>query len=239
MIIRTLKLLLTAAFFLTVPNLSFAQVSLGTVIDFANGSLGGFQGGSALAPSLQPMVITDPVGGDNALQISTNGDFSGQGHALQIFNNINSDLSAVSTISFDATNPNTEDLNIRISISGGSAAGNFTDPSGAFTSNDIILQAGATLSLGFDLSASNFQQISGTDSFAQTLSSVPQLRIFHNPAVVASPFGLAGADAIGGLENPSAGTLVIDNVAFVPEPSSASLIFGAAGFLMARCRRCV
>lgn len=76
-------------------------------------------------------------------------------------------------------------------------------------------------------------------SFAQTLSSVQQLRIFHNPAVVASPFGLAGADAIGGLENSSAGTLVIDNVAFVPEPSSASLILGAAGFLMARRRRCV
>ena len=230
-----------AAVCFTFPLTASAQIGIDQLLDFESGSTSGFVVGAAAPPSVVPTVITEPDG-NQALQLSTNGTGAGPGHALQVFNDsFASDLSSAQVLFFNATNPNAEDLNIRVSFSAGSTADNFVNPTGAFTSNDILLPGGSSQDLAFSLDASNFSQIFGTASFTETISNVQQLRIFHNPAVVASPFGLAGADAIGGLQNPVAGTLLIDNVIFsstaVPEPSALSLMVGALIAQVSRRRK--
>lgn len=240
MITQTFKLIATIAVLLVSPMMASAQIAVDQVIDFEDGSVSGFVVGGAAPASVQPSVVTDGTG-NSALQLLTNGASAGPGHALQVFNNDFDDLSQAVGLLFLATNPNNLDLNVRISISAGSSQGNLTSPTGAFTSDEIVLAAGATEELTFLFDDSNFTQIAGTDSFEDTLASIQQLRIFHNPLVVASPFGLAGADAIGGLANPVAGSLLIDNVvaaSAIPEPTSLPmLLLAVAGYATTKRNR--
>jgi len=218
--------------FSALPMTSFGQAPsfLDQVIDFEDLSTAGFNNGGAAGP----FVVAD-ASGNNALQLLTTGALGGPGNALLVFNNaLTGDFSGAESVQFDATNPNPTDLNIRFS---------FNSPSNVFISSDIVLAAGATDNLTFDLDPNGFVQPSGSDTFEQTLASISQIRILHNPNVaLGGGAGLAqGAPVFDSAGSPIAGSLLVDNFvvnsAAVPEPTYLSLLLGFAGAFAARRRK--
>lgn len=241
MTVPKLKLFFCVIAFSVLPLTAFGQTPgfIDQVFDFEDQSLNGFVNGAAPGP----FVIADATG-NSLLEVVTSGAPAGPGNAVVVFNNaFTGDLSSANSVLFDATNPNETDLNVRFS---------FSDPSNVFISDDILLSAGSTQNLAFDLSSSDFVQASGFDPFAQTLSNVSQIRLLSNPNVaLGGGAGLAqGAPILDLAGNPVAGSFLVDNFvissaavgaapapAGVPEPSCVSLLLGLAAMAAAGRRR--
>ena len=218
---------------LTLPLASFAQTPafVNQIIDFENNSTAGFSVGGGAA-AVQPSLVGDGAG-NIVLQLQTNGNAGGSGSNLLVLNNaFSGDFSTVNSILFDATNPNAVDLNVRFGFSAG-------PPSSAFVSKDIVLAAGTSQALSFAFSPSNFTQVVGTNSFANTISAVDQIRILHNPLAVGGVAAAAGDQVFDAAGDPIAATLQIDNfqITSVPEPGCISLLLGLGGTLILSRRK--
>jgi len=239
MSIGKLSGLLCVVIFLALPLNAFAQAPafFDQVIDFENMATEGFVIG--VAAENQPVVVTDATG-NNVLQLQTNGNAGGAGSALLAMNNsLTGDFSSAGSITFDAINPNPVDLNIRFGFTstGTSPAVALTN---AFASNDIVLTAGTSQNLTFNLNPIDFTTVLGNDTFSNGLTDVTQIRILHNPIASGGGVGAVGAPVLDVNGSPIVATLQIDNfqvVSAVPEPSCLSLLLGLGGVLAFRRRR--
>ncbi|MEQ8209696.1 MAG: PEP-CTERM sorting domain-containing protein [Lacipirellulaceae bacterium] len=120
----------------------------------------------------------------------------------------------ISTVNVDVLNENGQALDVRFSVDGGG---------GRFATNSISVPSSSEWqSLSFSFDPSNFQSAGG-GNIADTLSSVFEIRVLHNPS----------ASWLGA---PINATLGVDNILAIPEPSSLA-IFTLAGLSVTAVRR--
>lgn len=208
-------------------TVSAHSITLDAVQDFQDGLTGGWGAGSTFPNA--PAVIPDlgPAGaGDFALQISTNGNPSGEGSRLVGLNSSSlwtGDYTAagVTAITVDLSSPNNLPLNARFAVNGSG---------GRFVTTDVLVPAGTGVwnNYTFSLEAASLLASGGTDA-AATLANVTELRLLHNP----SP---THRGAVFGRTAPFPGFLNADNLTAVPEPG-ASLLLGLGSLAVLRRRQ--
>lgn len=167
---------------LSVSLFSSAQISVGLINDFEDGTTQGWSnGGSSPNP---PSNVTNggPNGAnDNYLEeISAGG--GGAGSKLIIFNaspDWTGDFLSlgIEEISFDAQSPSDQDLLIRVAFEGGS------DDTQIATTNAITVPGLSTwTNYTVSIAVSDFTIVnSGTNTVTEVLQDVQEARILHNP----------------------------------------------------------
>jgi hypothetical protein len=194
-----------------------AGIVLGQTDDFQTGTVQGWVGGAS--PTNVPNG--GPAGaGDRYLRLSSSSSNLGTNNTVQWTGNYSA--AGVARLNFHLNNLGANPLALRISLFG---------PGGTFTTTDeVVLPAGfGWVSVEFSLEASEFTQMAGFGTLAQTLGNVSTLLIRHDPDPI-SPSGQS---------NPVTGMLGIDNVVALPEPGAGpGLAAGAAALTwLARRRR--
>lgn len=185
-----------------------AQISFGQIDDFQDGTTQGWGGG----PGSSNVATGGPAGaGDAYLQVIGTGGF-GQGSRVATFNDTQwpGDYVAagVDAIQVDMANFGASNLEMRAVL--------FFTASGDWTSTNttVIPADGIWRSYTFGLGAGDLTQVGGVGSHAAALASVGRLMFRHQPG---APAGIGGGV-------PIAGTLGIDNITAIPEPSSVALL---------------
>jgi len=199
-----------------------AQVVLGQVDTFQNGTLQGWTGGA------NPINIpTDgPAGaGDRYLGINSIGG-NGPGSRLATFNDTqwsgNFLAAGVSGVEVDFRNEGSTPLELRVVLF------LLASPGARYTSTNAFLLAPGSgwQHASFVLDAGNMVLVDGTATYAQTMSNVSRMMFRHN----------AGAPSAEG--TPVVGRLGIDNVRAVPEPATlAGLVAGILALSRSRAKR--
>lgn len=194
-----------------------AQISLGKLDDFQDGTVMGWTGGAA------PTNIADggPTGaGDRFLQITSDGS-SGAGGKLATYNfnwGGNYTAAQVTGVEVWIKNLSSETLEMRAVILSGATR---------WTSNDaLVLAPGADWTQHtFSVLESDITRVLGATSYTATMANVSRLMFRHN----------AGApDAEGTAIVAQAG---LDNIRAVPEPGSMLALAAGIGLLARRRRR--
>ena len=201
------------------------QLVLGQLDDF-QGGLDGWQSGSPIPPNPTPPTIVPNVGpngtGDTAMQITSSGG-SGAGSQLVAFNTAQWDgnyLSAgVTSITVDLKNTGTTDLTMRLAFRG-------PDLTTWFVTNlGFDLTAGSAWQQAqFSLAEFDLTRVAGTQTYATTFGNVSEMRLLDNPAL-----DFRGAPVVA--------SVLVDNIAAVPEPSSDAAVLALCAAATAACLR--
>lgn len=203
--------------FLTLTAGVSAQISLGKLDDFQDGSVQGWSGGAA------PTNIADggPSGaGDRFLQITSDGS-SGAGGRLATYNfNWGGNYTAAQVTGVEAwlKNFSAETLEMRAVILSGATR---------WTSNDALVLAPGSgwVRHTFSLLESDITRVLGTTNYSATMASVSRLMFRHNTGAPSAEGTVIAAQ--GGL----------DNIRAVPEPGSMIALAAGIGALAIRRRR--
>ena len=197
-----------------------AQVTLGQIDTFEDGTTQGWTVGAGGAPGPVNIATGGPAGaGDNFLEVSSTGR-PGPGGRLVTINSSqwagNYLAAGVNEITLDANNLGATDLSIRLL---------FADPMGgppadvAVTSQALLLPAGSGwVHASFLIDPADLVAVLGSASAA--LANATEMRIFHNPApdFPGPPVGIPDIAATLGVDNITA--------AAVPEPGTLAFFAG-------------
>jgi len=200
---------------LAIPAAS-AAISLSSEDTFSTGNEGWRIGGAGVQPSYNsgnsfnglPGFLSHFSDGSGAngkwLMWSAQADWTGDYAAA-----------GVAGISFWANVTSGANIDMRVAISG---------TGGVFSTNPITFVSGnGWTKYTFDLAAASMNYVGGgTNDFASTLSSVNKLEIFGgavNPVYKSANGGFAEAGT-------SVNTILIDNVAAIPEPFTSAMAIG-------------
>ena len=190
--------------------------NVGQIDDFESGTAGWQVGGKSQATNGPRVLGVGGVDGDFLNYTTDNENTGGRFLILNATTWTGNYLAAgISGISALARNDGNVELEMRLILEGSGG--------GFLTSGSNHLPVGGEWqSVFFPISA---ESLIGGDDLTQTLSSVEQIRIFHNPSPsFPGPFTTA--------------SMSIDNILAVPEPNSwAMLIWLAVCFPLRRCRR--
>ncbi|HEY3392190.1 MAG TPA: hypothetical protein VGK58_05760, partial [Lacipirellulaceae bacterium] len=174
---------LIAAAMLARPVACRAQITVGHVDDFQDGTTQ-----SWLGANVEAVADAGPNGaGDTALRSSATGARFGANGKLIVYNDADSwtgnwTAAGVVQISLDVKNPNTFPLSMRLGIAG--PDGFFGGGGGDAHATDGISVAGdnAWHSISFDVLADNFTPLNPTHpDAAAALADVTHFRILHHP----------------------------------------------------------
>ncbi|CAN5366987.1 hypothetical protein BH23VER1_BH23VER1_03600 [soil metagenome] len=213
---KTFPVLRSLAVLALLPTSGHAALTLGPLSDFQDGTLQGWSGNAA------PTIVTSggPAGaGDAFLQI-------GGGNRFAIFNadpNYSGALSStVTAIDVDLMRPSNDpgSLEMRLVLFGPSTNDRWTSLNAQMVPND-----GLWRTYTFSVLEPDLTRVLGSGTYAALAANVDRTMLRHDP----DPASATGIFAPG--------TLGIDNVAAVPEPSAPGLILAAAAALAARRRR--
>lgn len=199
-----------AAFFIFLP-LAARGITFNQVDTFQDGSTMNWREGD---PSPNPPVNVasgGPAGaGDRFLENESSGGF-GAGSRMLMFNQAqwlgNYNAAGVNRITAQMANFGTTTLHIRIAFRGGSSGTLFGSNTAASLPNDGVWRA-----VTFDLTASALTNIGGSNTLAQTLDNVTELRIVS--AVGGAAFN---GDAVSG-------TLGVDNITATSIPVAPPVV---------------
>lgn len=210
-----------AALALLSPAAAHAQIAFGQIDDFEDGTVQDWQG-SIGNFSNQPNG--GPAGaGDNYLEVIGNGGF-GSGSRVASFNEDqwsgNYAAAGVTAVRLDMANFGATDLEMRILLPL-AAGGDWTT-----TVAEVVPADGIWRSYTFSLTEAAMTQVGGAGTFAQAISGVNRLLIRHETG---APSGIGGG-------TPIVGTLGLDNITAIPEPSTIALM-SLAGLALLRHRR--
>lgn len=210
-----------AALALLAPAAAHAQIAFGQADDFEDGTVQNWNG-SIGQFSNQPSG--GPAGAnDNYLEVVGNGDF-GPGSRVATFNETqwmgNYAAAGVTAIQLDMANFGATDLAMRALLL-------FTN-SGDWTTTvaQAVPADGVWRSYTFEFSEALMTQVGGGGPFANVLANVPRILFRHESG---PPAGIGGG-------TPIVGTLGLDNITAIPEPSSIALM-SLAGLALLRRRR--
>ena len=184
---------------------------VGSVDDFQSG-LDGWDSGPV---NPTPPVLVSDVGpggaGDHAMQV-TAGGVGTAGRALVAFNRsqwTGDYLSAgVSSITMELRNTGATPLSLRLALRGSDLSTWFVT---TLTYN--LPTGGGWQSAQFSLGESSVTRVQGTQSYGVTFADVTEIRLLNN----------AAPDLRGGSVS---ATLLVDNIAAVPEPASTAAVLG-------------
>lgn len=214
--------MLALAISASLPMAAAAQVVLGQVDTFQDGTTGGWGAGASHPTPPTNIPSGGPAGaGDAFLQLRAIGG-SGPGRALAAFNRTQwaGDYTAagITRISLDVNNAGPGDASLRLLIWDRPPAGNPTNS--AITSAVLIPAGSGWQQISFLIDAPSLTPLLGTASGA--LTSATELRLFHNPdpTYPDPPIG----------PPPVTLTLGVDNIRAIPAPpAAATLALAAAG----------
>ncbi len=195
-------------------NSAAADISLGQMDDFEDSSTQGWVIGTPATND--PTNVSE--NGNGFLRYTASG--GGPGSRMVIYNsesqwNGNFVDAGVTSVLADIRNPGGTNLNLRLAFSDGGL------PNGTWfaSSNAVVVAAGSDWTpVEFSIGESDLQQVNGTKSYTEILGNVQQMRVLSST----SP-NFRG--------DVMAGTLEIDNITAVPEPSG----FLLAAFGMCAC----
>ena len=198
---------------------SLAQITLGQVDDFEDGTVMGWGGGTTITNQANG----GPLGaGDNFLQVQSFGGIGG-GSRWAAFNDLqwtgNYLAAGVTAVSLHMRNLGNNPLDIRL------VAFDFTGGDNRWTStvSQSLPVGGGWQWMTFSLAQADLTLVQGTTTYADLITDVDRLMFRHQ----------AGApDAQG---DPIAALAGMDNITAVPEP--ASLVALGIGALLLRRRR--
>ncbi len=177
-----------------------ADVVLGTLFDFQDGTIQGWAGGTVMN-----VADSGPGGvGDHSLQLSNGGNGNFAMFNSQIGGVIDMSVSAISA---DLFRPQGEvDASIRLVLFG-------TDGT-RWTSSaaTIVAGDGAWNRYSFSVLEADLTRVVGTGTYSSLISNLDQGMFRHDP----------GAPSAGG--SSLAGTMNFDNIAAIPEPSQLFLL---------------
>ncbi|MDB5354920.1 MAG: hypothetical protein JWN24_1373 [Phycisphaerales bacterium] len=199
-----------------------ATIALNQIDDFQNGTTMNWSGGDLVSN----VSTGGPAGGgDKYLQIVSNGGFGG-GSKLATDNTVqwigNYQAAGVNELTIDLLSPPSNGINLPIRVViFGPTGGRLTSITPFALPDD-----GAWHHAVFPIGPSDLVNVSGTDSYASTITGVQRLMFRYDD----SPASSGGTTF--------AGTLGLDNIkaAAIPEPSTLGLLVGLP-FLLRRTRR--
>ena len=204
-------------------------ITVGQIDNFEDGTLQGWQMGSANVTSSHMTNFTDggPGGpGDNFLQVVSHEVEEFGGNRLTFFNKVQwtgDYLSAgITAIAFDVNNfSSSEALNLRLAINGGFLDSSFNVIGGLFaTTASVSLDSGSGWThVVFSLAPTDLTAVSGRsgatgNNVLETLANVTELRLLNS----------VNPDWTG---LPVTATLGIDNISAVVPLPPAALLFGS------------
>lgn len=199
-------------------------ISLGQVDDFQAGGFGNWE------PTFfsSNVATGGPAGaGDRFLQYTSSG--SGAGGKMIIFNSGQwaGDYAAagVDQITLYAINKGSTPLFLRLAIGTGTGFAPASNGTWYGSNDAVVLPANDTWTeIAFDLTTAAMTQIMGSEELASMITGVSQLRILS----------AAGGPATRG--DAIAGTLGLDEITAVPEPSASMLVGVGLAWLSAKRR---
>lgn len=207
-----------ASMLLAFASLGSAQVVLGQVDDFQDGSLQGWAGGDARVN----VSTGGPAGaGDRYLRIDSTGG-SGGGSRLATFNDAqwagNYTSAGITSIGVDLINLGSTALEIRLVLF------YFGSPNARYTStNAFALGVGSGWRHAqFEMSSSAMTLVNGTGGFNTMMADMGRIMFRHD----------VGAPSSGGTA--VIGSMGIDNVRAVPEPASLAVLLAGCAALRRR-----
>jgi len=179
---------------------SYAQISLGTISDFEDGTTQGWSNGVSSPNPPINIPTGGPLGADDNFLEEVSSGGTGAGSRLLIQNDEdewagNYAAAGVTGIRASVKNAGSEDLYLRVAIEGGS------DTTEMYSTDSFTLSASQTTWITIELSMSEIDFIieNGTNTVAEVLADVSDIRI------VSSENGSFRGDSV-------AGTLHIDNI---------------------------
>jgi hypothetical protein len=210
-VVRINTLMLTALLSLLVAPASLAGLSPGLLSDFESGTVEGWEGGA----SPTPIAEGGPAGaGDGYLQIGN--DFSN--FATYNMEDVAGPISAsVLAVDFDLMRPSEDPgaLEMRLVL----VAGTFLDERWTSSVAQVVANDGLWRTYRFSLLEADLVQVQGTGSYEDLRSDLDRMLIRYDP----------GTPNPGG--SPVDGTLGIDNVFVVPEPTTSILLGGGLALI--------
>lgn len=205
---------------LALASVGSAQVVLGQVDDFQDGTLKNWAGGDTRVN----VATGGPAGsGDRYLRINSTGG-SGGGSRLATFNDTqwagNYTSAGITSIGVDLINLGSTALEIRLVLF------YFGSPNARFTSTNAF-----TLAVGsgwrhaqFSMSESAMTRVGGTGIFNTMMGNMGRIMLRHDVGTPSS-----GGTAV-------VGSMGIDNVRAVPEPASIAVLLAGCAVLRRRRR---
>jgi hypothetical protein len=207
--------LILACLLLATPQISQSAIVAGLLSDFEDNTTQGWAGGAS------PTNIPDggPTGvGDNSLRI-------GGGGSLATFNLSSAFSGAISStvIAFQVdlmrASGDTGNLEIRLTLFSPGTGNRWASTTAAIVPND-----GNWNTYTFSLLEADLTQVQGTASYTDLTGAVDRVMFRHDP----------GAPSAGG--SGGTGSLNLDNIRAIPEPTSGILCLAASAVLFRRRR---